>query len=66
AAALAGVVLATAGPAKFPETVRRATGVEPDWRSMIPSGAGGEGTGVVEIEPDYDALFPILKDGAGR
>lgn len=56
------IILATASPAKFPETVQRATGVEPDWRSMLPDGStdGGESS-VVEIEPEYDELLPILQ-----
>lgn len=57
-----GVVLATASPAKFPETVRRATGIEPDWRSMIPEGGSEEGAAdVAEIEPVYEELIPLLR-----
>lgn len=55
-----GVVLATASPAKFPETVRRATGVEPDWRAMLPDGSPG-GAAVTEIAPAYEELLPILR-----
>lgn len=55
-----GVVLATASPAKFPETVRRATGVEPDWRSMLPSGNVEEEADVARIRPEYGALRSLL------
>lgn len=60
--AVPGVVLATASPAKFPETVREATGVEPDWRSMLPPGAAGSASAppVTEIDPRYEDLLPIL------
>ena len=57
----AGVILSTASPAKFPEIVERATGVEPDWRAMIPEGP--EGTRepeVARIEPQYEELLPLL------
>lgn len=57
-----GIVLSTASPAKFPETVERATGIEPDWRSMLPEGSSAEGgRAVVEISPEYDELLPILQ-----
>lgn len=58
-----GVVLSTASPAKFPETVERATGIEPDWRSMLPEGASETdgGAPVAEIAPEYEELLPILQ-----
>ena len=57
-----GIILSTASPAKFPETVERATGIEPDWKSMLPEGASEEGeASVTEIDPDYDELLPILE-----
>lgn len=58
-----GIVLSTASPAKFPETVERATGVEPDWRSMLPEGSSDVEAerAVTEIGPDYSELLPILR-----
>lgn len=58
-----GVVLSTASPAKFPATVERATGIEPDWRAMLPEGSSAEGgdVPVVEIAPAYDELLPVLQ-----
>jgi len=62
AAGTPGIILATASPAKFPETVERATGVEPNWRSMLPDGSTGAGESpVMEIEPEYGELLPILQ-----
>ena len=53
------VVLATAHPAKFPETVHAALGFEPDVPDRL-AAIGTQGTAVEEVLPSVEALRPYL------
>ncbi len=53
------VVLATAHPAKFPETVHAALGFEPDAPDRL-AAIGAQGTAFEEIAPSVEALRPYL------
>ncbi len=53
------VVLATAHPAKFPETVHAALGFEPDAPDRL-AAIGAQGTAVEEVIPSVEALRPYL------
>ena len=53
------VVLATAHPAKFPETVHAALDFEPDAPDRL-AAIGAQGTAVEEIAPSVEALRPYL------
>lgn len=60
----AGVFLATADPAKFPDAVERATGIRPEprrsWSRVDPSAPG-----VPRIAPEEGALRAVLRQGPG-
>ncbi|MEX2530451.1 MAG: pyridoxal-phosphate dependent enzyme [Gemmatimonadota bacterium] len=58
------LVVSTADPAKFPETVRRATGVNPTVRSawLAELGAGAERIPAVELPPTPDALRELIRE----
>ena len=53
------VALATAHPAKFPETVRAALGFEPEVPERL-AAIGAQGTSVEEAAPSAEALRPYL------
>ncbi len=53
------VVLATAHPAKFPETVRAALGFEPEIPERL-AALGAQGASVEEAAPSVEALRPYL------
>ena len=58
------LIVSTADPAKFPETVRRATGVDPVVRPawLAELGAGAERIPAVELAPRPDALRDLIRE----
>jgi threonine synthase len=65
-AAEPGMILSTADPAKFPATVRRATGLEPPEREDWTPAGGGDAASIgaeatVRLGPDPDELRELLR-----